>query len=86
MPTPPTLPKGSTIRVWADTDGKLTDPPLSADQIRSRAMGSALIAVLGVHAAAAAAYGTAHRVIHHHNLAAWEAAWTRTARRWTTSP
>lgn len=82
----PALPKGSTIRVWAGTDGKLTDPPLSPDQVRSRAMGSALIAVLGVHAAAAAAYGTAHRVIQHHNLAAWETAWAGTAPRWTTSP
>jgi uncharacterized membrane protein YgdD (TMEM256/DUF423 family) len=42
-------------------------------------MGSALIAVLGVHAAAAAAHGTAHRVIQHHNLAAWETAWAGTA-------
>jgi hypothetical protein len=82
----PDLPKGSTLRVWAGTDGKLTGPPLTPHQVRSRAMGSALIAVLGVHAAAAAAYRTAHRVIQHHNLAAWETAWARTAPRWTTSP
>ncbi|MFB6849568.1 hypothetical protein ACFCXS_32565 [Streptomyces sp. NPDC056373] len=75
----PALPKGSTLRVWAGTDGKLTDPPLSPDQIRSRAMGCALIAVLGVHAAAAVAYGTAHRVIQHRNLAEWESAWAETA-------
>ncbi|WP_234440006.1 Rv1733c family protein [Streptomyces bicolor] len=25
----PALPKGSTIRLWAGTDGKITDPPLS---------------------------------------------------------
>ncbi|MEU9229540.1 hypothetical protein AB0D40_34955 [Streptomyces massasporeus] len=82
----PALPKGTTIRVWADTDGELTDPPLSPDQIRSRAMGSALIAVLGVHVAAAAVYGTVHRVIRHHNHVAWETAWAATAPRWTTSP
>ncbi|MFD8225987.1 hypothetical protein ACFV16_17630 [Streptomyces massasporeus] len=82
----PALPRGTTIRVWADMDGKLTDPPLSPDQVRSRAMGSGLIAVLGVHVTAAAAYGTVHRVIRHHNLAAWETAWTTTAPRWTTSP
>ncbi|MFG3723355.1 hypothetical protein ACGF8D_36765 [Streptomyces massasporeus] len=82
----PALPRGTTIRVWADTDGELTDPPLSPDQIRSRAMGSALIAALAVHVAAAAAYGTVQRVIRHHNLAAWETAWAATAPRWTTSP
>ncbi|WP_324614258.1 hypothetical protein [Streptomyces sp. NRRL B-1140] len=84
--TRPALPKGRTVRVWAATDGKLTDPPLTADQVRSRAMGSALIAVLGLHAAAAVAYGTVHRVIQHRNLAAWESAWAATASRWTTSP
>nr|WP_308402788.1 hypothetical protein [Streptomyces sp. AC550_RSS872] len=49
-------------------------------------MGSAIIAALGVHAAAAAAYGTAGRVIQRHNLAAWDTAWAETAPRWTTSP
>ncbi|WP_409467259.1 Rv1733c family protein [Streptomyces sp. HC307] len=82
----PALPKGSTIRVWAGTDGKITDPPLSPSQIRSRAMGSAIIAALGVHATAAAAYGTASRIIHRRNLAAWDTAWAETAPRWTTSP
>ncbi|MFH9990687.1 Rv1733c family protein [Streptomyces luteogriseus] len=82
----PALPRGSTLRVWADMDGELTDPPLSPDQIRSRAMGSALIAVMGVHVAAAVVYGTAHRVIQHHNLVAWETAWAATAPRWTASP
>ncbi|MEU3892243.1 hypothetical protein [Streptomyces sp. NPDC029041] len=84
--TRPALPKGSTIRVWAATDGKLVGSPLTSDQVRSRAMGYALIAALGVHAAAAVAYGTVHRVIRHHNLAAWESAWATTAPRWTTSP
>ncbi|MEV3973012.1 hypothetical protein AB0K68_33570 [Streptomyces sp. NPDC050698] len=82
----PALTKGSTVRVWAETGGRLTDPPLTPDQVRSRAMGSALIAVLGVHTAAAAAYATVHRVIQHHNLAEWESAWARTAPRWTISP
>ncbi|MGW1750269.1 Rv1733c family protein [Streptomyces sp. NPDC002092] len=82
----PALPKGSTIRVWAGTDGKLTDPPLSPRQIRDRAMGSAFIAALTVHATAAAAYGTVSRILHRRNLAAWDTAWAETAPRWTTSP
>lgn len=82
----PALPRGSTVRVWAGTDGKITDPPLSAGQIRSRAMGWALVTGLGVHAAAAAVYGAAARVIQRRNLAAWDTAWAETWRRWTTSP
>lgn len=39
-----------------------------------------------VHVAAAAVYGTVHRVTRHHNLVAWETAWAATAPRWTTSP
>ncbi|MFE7168242.1 hypothetical protein [Streptomyces sp. NPDC057616] len=82
----PALPRGSTIRIWADTDGKITEPPLSPDQIRNRAMGSALVAALAVHAGAAAAYGTAHHIIQRRNLAAWDSEWARTAPRWRTSP
>ncbi|MEV5145208.1 hypothetical protein AB0L14_12365 [Streptomyces sp. NPDC052727] len=82
----PALPKGSSIRVWVGTDGTLTGPPLSPSEIRSRAMGSAILTTLGVHATAAAAYGAASRVIQRRNLAAWETAWAQTAPRWTTSP
>ena len=52
----PGLLKGTTIRVWADDDGKITDPPLRSSQIRSRTMGAAAVGALAVHATAAAAY------------------------------
>jgi hypothetical protein len=80
------LPKGSTVHVWAGADGKLTGPPLDAGQVRSRAMGWAVLGALAVQGAAAAAYGVAARVLERRNLAAWDAAWTETAPRWTTSP
>jgi hypothetical protein len=82
----PALPEGSTIRVWADIEGKVTKAPLSPDQIRNRAMGSALIAAIAVHAVAIGAYGTAHHIIKRRNLAAWDTEWARTAPRWRTSP
>ena len=81
----PGLLNGTTIRVWADDDGKITDPPLSSSQIRSRTMGAAAVGALAVHATAAAAYGVASRVIQRRNLAAWDSAWAETAPRWTTS-
>ncbi|MEW2288372.1 hypothetical protein [Streptomyces sp. NPDC047841] len=82
----PALPRGSVVRVWVGTDGTITGPPMSPREVRSRAMGSGIIATLGVHAAAAAAYGAACLVIQRRNLAAWDTAWARTAPRWTTSP
>nr|WP_244218138.1 hypothetical protein [Streptomyces corchorusii] len=82
----PALTKGSAVRVWVGADGTITDPPLSPGEVRSRAMGSAIIAALGVHATAAAAHAAACRVIQRRNLAAWDTAWARTAPRWTTSP
>ncbi|MFE9360435.1 hypothetical protein ACFYPB_41070 [Streptomyces olivaceoviridis] len=82
----PALTEGSAVRVWVGADGTITDPPLSPGEIRSRAMGSAIIAALGVHATAAAAHAAACRVIQRRNLAAWDTAWARTAPRWTTSP
>jgi hypothetical protein len=81
----PGPPAGSTVRVWAGADGRLTGPPLDADQVRSRAMGWAVIGALAVQGAAAAAYGVAAGVLRRRTLAAWDTAWAETAPRWTTS-
>ncbi|KUN40962.1 hypothetical protein AQJ30_03420 [Streptomyces longwoodensis] len=82
----PGLTRGSTVHVWAGPDGELTGPPLDAGQVRSRAMGWAVLGALAVQGAAAAAYGVAARVLERRDLAAWDAAWRETAPRWTTSP
>ena len=81
----PGLSRGSTIDVWADTGGAMTGAPMSADEIRSRAMGWAVLAFLAVALAGAAAYGAASLGLLRYNLADWEARWARTAPRWTTS-
>ncbi|MEV7240627.1 hypothetical protein AB0N92_05095 [Streptomyces sp. NPDC093248] len=82
----PGLRVGSTVRVWADRNGEITGAPLTAAEIRSRGMGWAVCAVLATAGAGAAAYGTAALAVRRHNLAAWDAAWARTAPRWTPSP
>lgn len=81
----PGLSRGSTVGVWADARGAVTGAPMSADEIRSRAMGWAVIAFLAVAVAGAAAYGAAALGLRRRNLADWEARWTRTAPHWTTS-
>ncbi|WP_079250262.1 hypothetical protein [Streptomyces alfalfae] len=82
----PGLSRGSTVDVWVDARGALTGAPMAADEIRSRAMGWAVIAFLAVAVAGAAVYGVAALSLHRHNLADWESRWARTAPRWTTSP
>ncbi|MEV5546343.1 hypothetical protein AB0L35_09375 [Streptomyces sp. NPDC052309] len=82
----PGLPADSTVLVWADARGAITEPPLTTDQIRSRTMGWAILAFLAVALAGAAAYGIAGLVLQRRNLAGWDAAWSRTAPRWSSYP
>ncbi|MDG9717274.1 hypothetical protein [Streptomyces sp. DH24] len=80
----PGLPAGSGVPVWVGPDGHLTDPPLTAVQVRGRSKGWAVIAVLTVGVTGAVINAVAGLVLRRRNLAAWEAAWAETAPRWTS--
>lgn len=80
----PGLPAGSKVRIWVGADGETTEPPMSRAQIRSRGMGWGLIAAVGVALGGAAAHAATVLALHRRNLAAWDAAWAKTAPRWTT--
>jgi hypothetical protein len=82
----PGLPADSTVRIWVSDDGKITEPPLAPEQVRSRAMGCALLAAMAVPLIGTALYGYISRRLERRNLAGWDTAWARTAPRWTTSP
>lgn len=82
---PAGLPAGSGVEVWTDPDGRITGPPMTDEQIRSRSRGWAILAALAVCAAGAAGYGLTALVLRLRNLSAWAAAWSRTAPRWTAS-
>ncbi|MFD5806909.1 Rv1733c family protein [Streptomyces sp. NPDC127020] len=77
---------GSTVLVWVDSSGGITGPPLSTEQLRSRTMGWAILAFLGVVLTGLAAHGVAGLVLWRRDLAAWDAAWAATAPRWSRSP
>ncbi|MGW5038034.1 Rv1733c family protein [Streptomyces parvulus] len=77
---------GSTVLVRVDPSGGIIGPPLSTDQIRSRTMGWAILAFLGVVLAGLAAHGAAGLVLWRRDLAAWDAAWAATAPRWSGPP
>ncbi|EGX55010.1 proline rich protein membrane protein [Streptomyces zinciresistens K42] len=80
------LPAGSEIRVWADGEGRITGPPLSRQQVRDSTMGYVILAALAVPLVAVTVYRYATRRLERRTLAQWDAAWARTAPRWTTQP
>lgn len=82
----PGLPAKSTVQVWTTDTGKITDPPWTAKQIRSRTLGAAGAAGAGVLIAGALTYAAASRALDRRRLADWDKAWAQTAPRWTTSP
>ncbi|MBQ1099541.1 hypothetical protein KBY55_26640 [Streptomyces sp. b94] len=82
----PGLPADSTVLVWVDAAGEITEPPLTSEQIRSRTMGWAILAFLGVVLAGLAAHAATALVLRRRNLAGWDAAWAATAPRWSRSP
>ncbi|MET9773673.1 hypothetical protein ABZ023_05300 [Streptomyces sp. NPDC006367] len=82
----PGLSAGSTVLVWVDRTGAITGPPLGAEEIRSRSLGWAILAFLGVVLAGLAAHAVTALVLHRRNLAAWDRAWAATSPRWSGFP
>ncbi|MEW1873532.1 hypothetical protein AB0420_36620 [Streptomyces caelestis] len=80
----PGLTADNTVRLWITADGEATDPPLSAEEVRSRTMGWSLLAAIGVALTGAAAHALAGLALRRRNLADWDTAWAETAPRWTT--
>ncbi|MEU9336015.1 hypothetical protein AB0D49_23025 [Streptomyces sp. NPDC048290] len=83
---PPGRTAGDTVRVWVSSDGTPTGPPMPAGEIRSRAVGWAMLAFLTVALLGYAVHAIAVLALRWRNLAAWDARWAETAPRWTTSP
>lgn len=81
---PPGMPADSPLRIWVTTDGEATQAPLTDGDVRSRSMGWALLAALGVVLTGAATHAVARFALRRRDLAAWDAAWARTAPGWTT--
>ncbi|CAL9367508.1 hypothetical protein [Streptomyces sp. Tu 3180] len=81
---PPGLPAGNEVRIWVTVGGEAAEPPLTREQIRSRSMGWALLAAVGVALTGAAAHALTTFALRRRNLAGWATAWAETAPRWTT--
>src|SRR5215472_11841789 len=74
--------KGSTVIVWTDAAGNLTNPPLRPSQVTRQGYMAALGAIVGVGAVYLCATVIMRRVLNRRRLAAWAADWAVTARAW----
>jgi hypothetical protein len=80
----PGLLAGSTVPVWTNQAGQLTDPPLEHSQVVGRADMSRALAVAVVAVALIFAGWLGRRVLDGRRLAAWDADWLATGPRWTS--
>jgi hypothetical protein len=77
-------PAGSTVMVWINQSGQLTNPPLQSDQAVSRAELSGALAVVGLAITLVAVGWLVHRALDRRRLAAWDADWRATGPRWSS--
>jgi len=73
----------STVMVWVNQAGQLTDSPLDASQVANRADLSEVLAVAGLALALIVTGGLVHWALGRRRLAAWDADWLATGPRWS---
>lgn len=74
--------KGSTVIIWTDAAGNLTNPPLQPSQVSGQRYMAALGAIVGVGVVYLCATVIVRRVLNRRRMAAWAADWAVTARAW----
>ena len=74
--------KGSTVIVWTDAAGNLTNPPLQPSQVSGQGYMAAFGAVVGVGVVYVCATVIVRRVLNRRRMAAWAADWAVSARVW----
>jgi hypothetical protein len=75
---------GSTVMVWVNQAGQLTDTPLNASQVASRAQLSEGLAVAGLAVVLLLIGCLVRWVLDRRRLAAWDADWLATGPRWSS--
>ena len=83
VPAPPGERAGSTVRVWVDAAGRLTEPPLQPWQVRGQAAMAAIGAPVVLGLVLLCAGVLAHYLLGRRRLTAWEADWRATGPQWT---
>jgi len=74
---------GHSTPIWVDRAGRLTDPPLSRDQVTGQAQLAAGAAVGGLAAALIMAGWLVRRSLDRRRLSGWDTEWLATGPRWS---
>jgi hypothetical protein len=75
---------GSTVMVWINQAGQLTDPPLQPAQVISRAQLARVLAVTALATALFIIGALTRRVLNWRRLVAWEADWLAKGPDWSS--
>jgi hypothetical protein len=74
---------GSTVMVWVDGSGRLTDLPLQRSQVQAQAVLAALLAPVMLGLLLGAVGLLAHGALGRRRMAAWDAEWQATEPQWS---
>jgi hypothetical protein len=77
-------PAGTTVMVWVNQSGQLTDSPLQHSQARGRAVIAQVLAVTALAVMLIIVGWAARWGLDRRRLAAWDAEWLVTERRWSS--
>jgi hypothetical protein len=77
-------PAGSTVMVWVNQSGQLTDSPLQHSQVTGRAVIAQVLAVTALAVMLIIIGWAARWGLDRRRLAAWDAEWLATERRWSS--
>ena len=83
VPAPAAAAVGTVLRVWVTRDGQLTDAPLQDTQVAGQADLAATFGVVALAATLTVTGVLARRALDKRRMAAWDADWQITGRRWT---
>ena len=81
---PAGAPAGSTVAVWVNQAGQLTDSPLQPSQVTGRAEMARVLAVAALAVALIVVGWAVRRALDRRRLAAWDAEWLATGPRWSS--
>lgn len=84
VPVPAGTKAGTTVAVWTDVQGRLTNPPLSTTVISDQALMVGVLTPVAFAAVLAASWLVVRRLLLARRLAWWEAQWSATGPRWTS--
>jgi hypothetical protein len=79
-----TAPAGSTVTVWVNQSGQLAGSPLQHNQVTGRAVMAQVLAVAALAIVLIIIGWAARRALDRRRLAAWDAEWVATERRWSS--